>query len=237
MPADGAEQRGLRGGHLLALAGALAALGSLWAPWYRIDLSSLPQVVSQLADRLLRPDLAAQVKANVGSLPTSASVDAWDYFHHNDILIAALSGLVILLVISAAGALGDGISVVPRSAGRACAVFGGLSTLLVGAQFLLGHPTIRSNVPSLPTPPMPIDKQWGAYLCLAGSVAMFVGGLMAAASARSAPSTSETWTPPIPDHWEAPADGFASPVVDAHDDAARRGASVAPPAMVRSDTG
>ncbi len=155
------EQRGLRTGHLVALAGAAGAFATLWAPWYTANLAAVMQAVSPQADRVLSPSLAQQFHAAAALLPSSVSVDAWEIFHRNDILIAVMAGLVALVVIAAAGALGDGVRVSPSASGRTCATLGGLCAVLVAIQ-LVSDPVSNTQVPS-----SAIHLQWGAYACLA----------------------------------------------------------------------
>ena len=71
------DQRGLRTGHLISLAGAAAAFATLWAPWYKVNVAEVIQAVSGQADRVLSPELARQFHAGAALLPSSVSVDAW----------------------------------------------------------------------------------------------------------------------------------------------------------------
>ncbi len=214
------QAHGLRSGHLMSLAGAAAAIGSLWAPWYKVDLTVLVQTVNAQADQLLAPSVAQQVHANASLLPPSVSITAWQAFHRNDILIAALAGLVVLIVIAASGALGDGVRVDPYPAARACSVLGALCAGLVVLQ-LMTRQGARSGVPSTA-----VQTQWGGYVCLAAAGAMLIGGLMATSS-----RVAQAADPPVVDLWAPPAaPGYP-------DDAARAATSIAPPGLVGTDVG
>jgi hypothetical protein len=207
------EQRGLRTGHLVALAGAAGAFATLWAPWYAVNVTAVMRAVSPQADRVLSPPLAQQFRAAAEMLPPSISVDAWEIFQRNDILIEVLAGLVGLVVIAAAGALGDGVRVSPPAAGRACATLGGLCGALVAIR-LMSNPAANSVLPS-----SAVDVQWGAFACLASAAAMLVGGLMARHDAVVESSGS-------PGEW-------APPTALVYDEAARAAASIAPPPTAR----
>jgi len=230
--------RGLGTGHLVSLAGAAAALGSLWAPWYKLDIASVLPAMNAQADRILTPAAAQQLHTVSDMLPPSVTVDAWTVFHHNDIIIATVAGLVALIVLATAGTFGDGVRVDPRIAGRVCTSLGVLCTLLVGYQ-ITTHMKTPAGVPS-----SAISLQWGGYLCLAAAAAMLVGGLMARSALTRAP---DSWAPPAANRWAPPTDaradtwtppstdGWATPVVNADDEAARRTTSVAPPGMLPGD--
>jgi hypothetical protein len=233
MPAEPGS-RGLTTGHLVSLAGAAAAIGSLWAPWYKLDIASILPAINAKADQLLSPAAAQAVHNAAAVLPPSATVDAWTIFHRNDIVIAVLSGLVALLVLAAAGTFGDGVALHPRAAARGCVSLGLICSGLVAIQLA----TQQKTPPGVPS--SAISVQWGGYLCLAAAVTMLVGGLMAQSGARRA---ADDWAPPAADRWSPPAEtwtppvdgGFSSPVVNAHDDAARRTTSIAPPGATQSD--
>jgi hypothetical protein len=182
--------RGLGTGHLVALGGAVAAIGSLWAPWYRFNIASVLPTVNAEADRVLSPSAAQQFHSVASVLPPSFTFDAWTIFHRTDIAIAGLAALVALIVFAAAGALGDGVRVDHRTAGRACASLGLICTGLVAWQ-LTKHVNTAAGVPS-----SAISTQWGAYLCLVAAAGMLVGGLMAQASPQRA---DDGWVPGAPD--------------------------------------
>src|SRR3954454_18116707 len=77
--AVGMEQKRLRAGHFIALIGALAALGSLWRPWYAIEV---PQQLRDLMSGSGRlgsdPGLFGEMARSLAAaLPASVSASGW----------------------------------------------------------------------------------------------------------------------------------------------------------------
>lgn len=201
------DERGLRSGHLVALAGAVAAVGSLWAHWYQLTFTdALRAAINGQANALLSPALAQYAHVAVSSLPPSVQATAWQAFHQTDIAVAVLSGLVLLVVLAAAGSLGPGITVDLSVAGSVCAALGAACAAIIANRVL--HPPGGSSA---------VTVVWGAWVGLGGGVAMMLGGLWAATgrSASTAASTIDPWAEPkVP----ATASALAEP-----------SASVAPP--------
>jgi hypothetical protein len=161
------EQRGLRTGHLLALAGAGVTLASLWAPWYRLHLpAALRDLVQQRADAF-GPAAGNFVRALTALLPASISGDAWTVFAHTDIVLAMGSALVGAVLLAAAGAFGPGIRVAGGAAARIAAGAGAIGFLVVAAR-----------IADPPGPNAYLDVRWGAWAGLIGCALMVAGGLM-----------------------------------------------------------
>ena len=168
-----AESRGLRNGHLLALAGACLALAALWAPWYRIDLGALRDALQQ------RPGIAGTalggfMQSLTALLPRSISGDAWQVLERTDVLVALLSGLSIAALLAAGGAFGPGIRVTRDSAARVTVGAGAVCALFVGGRVM-----------NPPGPNAYIDVRWGAWACLLGCLAMIAGGISATTTSRA----------------------------------------------------
>jgi hypothetical protein len=168
MLATMSESRGLRSGHLVALAGALLSLASLWAPWYRLHLPpGLRELLQQRADAF-GPAAGNFVRALSSLLPDSISGDAWVVFTRTDVVLALISALVILTLLATAGTFGPGIGVAADSAARVASVAGALAGLAVAAR--MADP---------PGPNAYLDVRWGAWACLLGCALMIAGGIAA----------------------------------------------------------
>jgi hypothetical protein len=202
------DERGLRPGHILALAGAVTAIGSLWAHWYSIGLARITQALLTQSSSVLSPAANQLVQSRLSSLPDSLSVNAWQAFQQTDIAVAVLSGLVLLVVLAASGSFGSGIRVDLAFAGSACMALGAACAMVIVNRVL--HTPGPSGVATL---------QLGAYLGLAGAGAMTLGGVWAAAAGSAAPAstTLDLWAKPTPE----PADPVSLETA----------ASVAPPVL------
>src|SRR6476469_1197015 len=102
----GCVQRGLRTGHLLSLGGAAAVLGSLWMPWYAINLQgALNKSLTQSSSRI-PPALSEMAKGLVQILPKNIRGTGWQAFAGADVAMAGGAALVVLAMVMAAGAGG-----------------------------------------------------------------------------------------------------------------------------------
>jgi hypothetical protein len=164
------EQKGLRSGHFLALAGALAALASLWRPWYSI---SIPQ---QLRDTLSGqigqdPGLLGQMARGIATaLPSTISASGWKELEGADLAVTVGTLTVVALVLGAGGTFGSAVRIDPAAAARGIAAVGAAGVVLA-----LVHVVHR-----------PFDGHYvhvaqGLWIALAGFVAVVAGGLWAAA--------------------------------------------------------
>ena len=167
------DQRGLRTGHLVALAGAVVALASLWAPWYRVDLGSLRDALQQ------RTGVAGTPAGNflaslMALLPRSISGNAWQTLHNTDVLVAIGSCAALAALLAAAGTFGPGIRVSLDAAARLSTGAGAVCALFVAGRAL-----------NPPGPNAYLDVRWGAWTCLIGCVAMVAGGAAAQTTGRA----------------------------------------------------
>jgi hypothetical protein len=170
------DARGLRTGHLVALAGACLALASLWAPWYRVDIAAIRDALQQ-QPAFNGTQLGSFVQSIAALLPRTISGDGWDTLQRLDVLVALGSGVALAALLAAAGAFGPGIRVARDAAARLSVAAGAICGLFVAGRAL--NPP-GSNVY--------IDTRWGAWACLLGCVAMLAGGLAATGARDEAPA-------------------------------------------------
>jgi hypothetical protein len=185
------EQPGLRAGHLLALMGAVAALAALWRPWYAVDIP--PALRDALAGEGAK---AAAGGSMIGSLaqglaamlPASIDVTGWDAMEAADVFLCVEAVAVVALVLAAAGAFGSGVRVDGRAAAQWIAGIGAAGVVLVGRQLLF-----RPGADEAARIGFDVQLAQGAWIALAGCVAIAVGGALA----RSAPQPAAA--PPVAD--------------------------------------
>jgi hypothetical protein len=191
------EQKGLRTGHFVALAGALAAFASLWRPWYTIEI---PQQLRDMfgAGGQLGQDpglLGQMVRGLASSLPSSLSASGWRELEGADVAVAVAALAVVALVVGAAGALGGAVRVDPGPAGGLIAAVGALIGLV--AIVHLVHRPGGAAAADL------VKVGDGLWIALAGGAATFAGGLWAAAGTgtsaprRAAAAPLATAFPPL----------------------------------------
>jgi hypothetical protein len=176
--------QGLRTGHLVALAGAIAALASLWRPWYRIELpQSFPDMLSGQAARTpgVLGDLA---RGLAGMLPSRLEASGWQELQGADVVLCVGAIAVAALVVAAAGAFGPAVRVDGVAAGRAIAALGAIGVAIT-AEHAIAPPggSAAADMVKLAS---------GLWLALGGCAATLVGGLLAT---RAAPPVRAT---PIP---------------------------------------
>jgi hypothetical protein len=179
------EQKGLRTGHFVALAGALAAFGSLWRPWYTIEIPQQLRDVFSGSGAIGRdPGLLGEMARNLAAaLPSSLSASGWRELEGADIALCAGALAVVALVLGAAGALGGAVRVDPQRIGSLVAAVGAAGVVIV-----LVH------VVDKPGPGGAGDYVHlasGIWIALGGCAAVVAGGLMAAAP----PSTGRAPAP------------------------------------------
>ena len=206
------ERRGLRVGQLVAAWGA-AGLGlSLFAPWFKVEITAAGKAFMQgMVDRFL-PGFHDVVANGLAAFPASASGSAWRVFGTVDVLLALGAGLVLVLTVVAAGAFGaataDGAALAARLTTAVGLVAGGLIVhALVRPPIGDGHHAVSIGGSSL----FEIHARWGAWLGLACAIAIAVGGWLALSAPR-----------PCADHVIAPDEDTPMPSWSA-------AASVAPP--------
>jgi hypothetical protein len=178
------EQKGLRTGHIVALAGALAALGSLWRPWYSIEIpQQLRDLFSSTGQVGQDPGLLGEMARGLASsLPSSLSASGWRELEGADIALCVGALAVVALILGAAGALGSAVRVDPGAVGSLIAAVGAAGVVIV-----------LEHVVNKPGPAGAADHvhiAGGLWIALGGCAAVLAGGLMAAAPARPRASTA-----------------------------------------------
>jgi len=182
------EQKGLRSGHFVALIGALAALVSLWRPWYEVAIPQ--QLRDALSGRLAQdPGLLGQMARGIASaLPATISASGWKELQGADAALAVGTVLVIALVLGAGGVFGAAVRIDGAAAARGIAAAGAAGVVLV-----LVHAVHR------PGPHEVVHLAQGLWIALAGCAAILAGGLWAAIDgAVAAPARPATATPTSP---------------------------------------
>jgi hypothetical protein len=213
------EQKGLRTGHFLALAGALAAFASLWRPWYTIEVpQQLRDLLSGGGELGKDPGLFGQMARGLASaLPSTISASGWRELESADVIVAVGAVAIVALVLGAAGVFGGAVRVDAGACGRLAAAVG--AVIGVVALVHLVHKPGGAAAASADI----VKVGDGLWLALGGAVAAIVGGLWAAAdgdapaSASSTPSAPRATsfpplTPELPAVFaEAPATGSIPP--------------------------
>jgi hypothetical protein len=164
------EQKGLRAGHFLGLLGALAALASLWRPWYTVEMP--PQLREMLSSEGARSSgaLGQFVQGLAAALPSSITLNGWDSLESADVAVCLGAVAVAALVLGAAGAFGSAIRVDPPAAARGIALLGAAGTVLAVVHLL--HRPLSAEY---------VHPAGGLWLALAGCVVATIGGVMAMA--------------------------------------------------------
>jgi hypothetical protein len=168
------DQKGLRSGHFLGLAGAMAALASLWRPWYTVDV---PQ---QLRDLLSEEGakssgaLGPFMRGLATAIPDAISASGWEALQGADVTLCLGAIAVVALVVGASGAFGGAIRVDPLAAGRGLALLGAAGTVIVVVHVL--HRPLSHEL---------VHPAAGLWIALAGCVLTLIGGLTAMGSGAS----------------------------------------------------
>ena len=76
--------------------GALAALGSLWMPWYVVHIAALSSRLDT-TNTQLPPAFADFARGLLAAIPQNVSVNGWTAMNGGDIAIAFLAGGLLLL--------------------------------------------------------------------------------------------------------------------------------------------
>jgi hypothetical protein len=208
------EQKGLRSGHFLALAGALAAFASLWRPWYEIKIpQEFRDAITGQAGQ--DPGLFGQMARGIASaLPASVSASGWKELEGADAAMAVGAVVVIALVLGAGGAFGAAVRIDAAAAARGVAGVGAAGVVLA-----LVHVVHR------PVSGEYVHVAHGLWIALASCAAVVAGGLWAAVDTGS-PRRAKATSTPVPASF--PSLDPELPPVFAPSPAAATG-SVAPP--------
>jgi hypothetical protein len=170
------NQKGLRSGHFLGLAGAMTALASLWRPWYTVDV---PQ---QLRDLLSEEGAKSSgafgpvMRGLAAAIPDAISASGWDALQGADVTLCLGAIAVVTLVLGASGAFGGAIRVDPVAAGRGLALLGAGGVALVVVHIV--HRPLAHDL---------VHPAAGLWIALAGCAVTLIGGLtvMGPADARA----------------------------------------------------
>jgi hypothetical protein len=153
------------------VAGAAAVVGSLWAPWYAIDFgpearSAIGQQTNQLPGVL--GDFARKM---LTLLPTHIEATAWQVFDKADIILFACA------IVAVVAALIDRMDVV--------AIAGGAAACTVVLQMI-----------DRPGPSEIVSLKWGAWVALAGALAVVGASRMASKRPVTTPTPAPDWSKP-----------------------------------------
>lgn len=153
------------------VAGAAAVAGSLWAPWYAIDFgpqarSAIGQQTNQLPGIL--GDFARQM---LTLIPTHIEATAWQAFEKADIILFACA------IVAVMAALIDRMDVVGIAGGAAAC-------------------TVVLQMIDRPGPSQIVSLKWGAWLALAGALAIVGASRMASKRPVAAQTLAPDWTRP-----------------------------------------
>lgn len=180
------EQKGLRNGHFLALAGALLAVVSLFRPWYTVEI---PQEVRDLfGSQGMGSDpglFGEMVRGLASQMPSTISASGWKELEGADIAIAVGGAGVLALVLAAAGAI-NGLRADPGPAGGLIGALGG-AMVVIALVHLVNKPGGQQAADW-------VHVSDGLWIALAGGALTAFGGLWAAndtgTSSASARATS-----------------------------------------------
>jgi hypothetical protein len=169
------DEKGLRTGHFLALAGALVALGSLWRPWYSVTVpTDVRDLLGAAGPVGQDPGLLGQMARGLAaSLPGSLEASGWDALQGADVTLCVGALAVVALVLGAAGAFGRAVRIDPSACGSAMAAIGAAGLVIVAFHVL--------RKPGGAEAAAWVHVAQGLWIALAGTAATLAGGLMAAA--------------------------------------------------------
>jgi hypothetical protein len=175
------EPKGLRTGHIVALAGAVVVLLSLFLPWYEVRIpDSVLQMFGSGGQLGGDPGLLGQLSRGVAAaLPSSIAASGWKELEGADLALCLGAAGVIAAVLAVAGALGPGVRVDQRSAGSAIAVIGAVALVVVVVHVVHkpGHGSPLADA---------VHLRAGIWMALAGAAVMLTGGVLAASDAPAA---------------------------------------------------
>ncbi len=171
------DQKGLRTGHFLALLGALLSVGSLWRPWYTLDV---PPQLRDMVDRLASGFGTA--------LPGTVSASGWRELEGADVAVAVAAFAVVALVVGAAGAL-SAVRVDPGACGGPIAL-AGAAIVVVAVAHVVSKPGGAQAADM-------IHVADGLWLALAGGGATLAGGLWAMAEPDARTTTTAAAMQPL----------------------------------------
>ena len=152
-------------------AGAAVVAGSLWAPWYAIDFGPEARDAIGAQTGQLPGVLGDFARQMLTLLPTHIEATAWQAFEKADVVLFACA------IVAVMAALIDRMDV--------AGIAGGAAAVTVALQMV-----------DRPGPSEIVSLKWGAWLALAGAIAI-------AGASRMASNRPVTEPPPAPD-WSKP---------------------------------
>jgi hypothetical protein len=162
----------------LRLAGAVAAIASLWLPWYGV---TIPDAVRQAVDAesgQLPPGFADFARGILAALPKSIELDGWQAFEGADVAIALIAGAVALSLLA---------TIDVRAVLGAAAAIAGLVVVHMLDQ---------------PGPNEIVTVKAGPWVALAGAAAIALSARVdptpAAAPPAFPPPPADAWAPQAP---------------------------------------
>jgi len=153
------------------VAAAAAMAGSLWAPWYAIDFGPAARGAIGAQTQALPGVMGEFARQMLTMIPTHVEATGWQAFDKADIV------LVVLAVVAVVAALAGRMDVV-GFAGAAAA----------GAVVL--------QMLDRPGPSELVSLKWGAWLALAGALAIAGASRMRSEQPVVATSPAPDWTKP-----------------------------------------
>jgi hypothetical protein len=162
------EQKGLRAGHFLGLLGALAALASLWRPWYTADVPQQLRDAVSNAGAESPGRLGTFVQSLAAAIPDTISASGWEALAGADVAVCLGAIAAATLVVGAAGAFGSAVRVDPLAAARGIAALGAGGLVLAVVHLL--HRPVDGDL---------VHPAGGLWIALGGCALALGGGLMA----------------------------------------------------------
>lgn len=153
------------------VAGAAVLVGSLWAPWYAIDLGPEAKAAIGAQTGQLPGVFGDFARQMLTLLPTHIEATAWQVFDKADVILFACALVAVM------AALIDRMDVV-AIAGVAAAG------------------TVVLQMADRPGPSEIVSLKWGAWLALAGALAIAGASRMGSQRSVAASAATPDWTRP-----------------------------------------
>lgn len=168
------------------VAAAAAVAGSLWAPWYAIDITPAQRAAAGAQAGRLPGTLGQYARDVISMIPTHIEATAWQVFEKADIVLFACA------IVAVMAALIDRMDVV-----------GIAGTAAAG--------TVVVQMLNQPGPNEIVSLKWGAWLALVGALAIMGASRMASRRPVAAVAPAPDWTRPsvAPPTGSDPAENFA----------------------------
>ena len=152
-------------GHLFAGVGAIALIASLFAPWFELSLPQGFRDQLQTQSQALPDAFRGLAQALFSQFPDHVEATAWELYSGADIAICAGGVVVLALILLSFGAGSPALRADARALARPIQYLGTGLTVFVLIK-LWGQPEPREL----------FQVQWGAFVALAGALAIAIGG-------------------------------------------------------------